>query len=314
MVLNLGLKSIRAIIFDSGFNIISSSAKPLTTFIDDTYVEQCPNEWWEKAIDVMRQSLAKINRSQKIMSFTVTASSCCVVPVDINGYPLSRVIMVSDRRAGKQNEYILENEKYKKLVSDNRILKSNPSLLIPKILWIKENLQLVDDETVKYLSPNDYFINRLTGVAVTDTFNAEKCCLDLGNKQYSEELLADLKIDVSQLPAIVDPGTSVGQIVNKDLPEELIDTEVVVSTYDAICAFLGAGPSTVGDACDVSGTVTSLRVLADSVVNEKSSGSVFTQVESNFDIGICGASNNLGGGLIEWCKQAFLRERKTLMA
>ena len=82
LVLNLGLKSIRSIIFDDQFNIISSSSRPLKTYHDNTIVEQCPKEWWSRGIEVINDSISRLNRSKKISSFTVTASSCCVVPTD----------------------------------------------------------------------------------------------------------------------------------------------------------------------------------------------------------------------------------------
>lgn len=305
MVLNLGLKSIRAIIFDDDFNIISSSAKPLRTWIDNSAVEQCPNEWWSKAIEVINESINKLNRSENIHSFTVTASSCCVIPVDENGLPLSKVIMVSDKRANQENKRILDSPVYKYLIKKGLIIPTNPTLMLPKILWIKGHLPEIETSTKFYLSPNDYFINRLVGVAVTDTLNAEKNVFDTSKAKYAHELLYDLGVDKNKLPEVVEPGTIIGRINNPELPSKLIGASVVVSTYDAICSFIGAGPSKLGDGCDVSGTVTSLRVLSkykNLIIN---GGNVFVQNEKSMGISACGASNNLGGGIIEWCKQVF---------
>ena len=305
MVLNLGLKSIRAIIFDDQFKIISSSAKPLTTFIDNITVEQSADEWWSKALDVINRSLSELNRSEKIRGLTVTASSCCVVPVDSDGLPLSRVIMVSDKRAEAQDKKIKSLKSYKDLVEKDNIIPSNSTLMLPKILWFRENAPEIAGSTSHYLSPNDYFIKRLCGVAVTDALNAEKCAFDVKNNNYAEALLSDLDIPFSKLPTVVSPGTIVGKIKNSDMPSELQDVDIAVSTYDAICAFVGSGPAQKGDACDVSGTVTSLRVLADPDDEVGLSSKVFSQKEDSLGIMIRGASNNLGGGLVEWCKQAF---------
>ena len=310
LVLNLGLKSIRSIIFDDQFNIISSSARPLTTYIDNTIVEQCPNEWWSKGIEVINDSISRLNRSKQILSFTVTASSCCVVPTDASGVPLSRVIMVSDKRADQQNEKIKQLSEYKELVAAGKTISSNTTLMLPKILWIKDNLPNVDERAKFYFSPNDYFIKRMCGVAVTDTLNAEKCGFSVTDGRYPATLLSALNIKEERLPNVVAPATVVGCVNNSDVPSELIGADVVVSTYDAICAFVGAGPSRVGDGCDVSGTVTSLRVLAHANQENEGSTNVFIQNETAVGMKICGASNNLGGGLIEWCKQAFYASEK----
>lgn len=57
LVLNMGMKSIRSIIFDDAGHKISSKALPLTSVISDRKVEQDPREWWLKAISVMQGSL-----------------------------------------------------------------------------------------------------------------------------------------------------------------------------------------------------------------------------------------------------------------
>ena len=54
----------------------------------------------------------------------------------------------------------------------------------------------------------------------------------------------------------------------------------------------------------MSGTVTSLRTLVKGKV-DISSTAILSQYQPEFDVSIIGGSNNLGGGLIEWAKQAF---------
>ncbi len=57
LVLNMGMKSIRSIIFDENGKKLSSASRTLTSAIDDIRVEQYPDEWWDKAIEVMRSSI-----------------------------------------------------------------------------------------------------------------------------------------------------------------------------------------------------------------------------------------------------------------
>lgn len=81
MVINMGLKSIRCIIFDSKGRKLSSAAVAINTAINDKCVEQEPEEWWEKAEIVMRKAFkeAKLTRIDYI---TVTTSASCLVCVD----------------------------------------------------------------------------------------------------------------------------------------------------------------------------------------------------------------------------------------
>ena len=102
IVINMGLKSIRCIIFDSEGHKLSSAAVAINTAINDKRVEQDPEEWWEKAVIVMRKAFkeAKLRRVDYI---TVTSSASCLVCVDKGGNPLGRALMISDKRANRKS-------------------------------------------------------------------------------------------------------------------------------------------------------------------------------------------------------------------
>ena len=70
---------------------------------------------------------------------------------------------------------------------------------------------------------------------------------------------------------------------------------------------LGSYDGSATTACDVSGTVTSVRVLSKEPLQNKQ-GLILSQKLGTYDKYLIGASNNLGGGIIEWLKQAFYDE------
>jgi xylulokinase len=186
--------------------------------------------------------------------------------------------------------------------------------MLPKILWLKNNKPKIFESTKYFFSPNEYFGFRITGKAVVDTLNAEKCFYDINSGSYPLTLLSNLGIPAEKLPEVVSVGSKLAQIRCKfksliNIPDEQ-SVEFIISSYDAICAFYGSGASKEGDCCDVSGTVSSLRMLSKGKVNIKSTA-IFSQYQPEFDISIIGGSNNLGGGLIEWAKQAFYSEHSS---
>lgn len=87
MVVNMGLKSIRCIIFNQNGLKLGSAAKAINTAINDKCVEQDPDEWWEKGILVVRKALSDAGCPQ-INYITVTTSASCLVCVDKYGNPL----------------------------------------------------------------------------------------------------------------------------------------------------------------------------------------------------------------------------------
>jgi sugar (pentulose or hexulose) kinase len=311
LVLNLGLKSIRAIVFDDSGQIITNKALPLTTILNGALVEQSGHEWWDKGIEVINQALENKKIVRQVEYITVTASSCCVVGVDSNGYPLHNIIMVSDKRAKIECDQISALPSYKALKEKRSDFEVKSSLMLPKILWIKNNAPEVFDDATLFLSPNEYFGYRLCGKAIVDNLNAEKCFYDSETQTYPQNLLADLEIPVAKLPDVAEVGTIAGELTNEFKALINVDTnqsiKLMVSTYDAICAFYGSGAATEGDTCDVSGTVTSLRTLTKGK-KKLDTTTIFSQYQPEFDISIIGGSNNLGGGLIEWAKQAFYSE------
>lgn len=293
LVLNLGLKGIRAAVFDSNVRIIAYSHQKVNTFLNGDYVEQDPEEWWKKGLNCIKEILKKEN---KLDFITVTSSAACVIPIKVDGTCLMRAIMVSDKRAFSEARYIENLESFNKLP-----YKADAYYSIPRILWIKNNFPQIYNETHKFISPNDFFIYKLTNNFYIDELNATKY-FSIDNN-YPKELLLDLDIDQDKLPEIKPIGFK-SKTSKHFLKEVGLDNEimVIISTYDAICAFFGSGVKNEGDACDMSGTVTSLRVLT----KKKLKKNEFRILEQKYkDWNIIGGSNNLGGSLIEWVLNVF---------
>ena len=304
LVLNMGMKSIRSIIFDEKGRKLSSSSRTLSSAINDVRVEQYPSEWWNKAIEVMCASIAdaKIKRVDYI---TVTTSASCLVCVDKDGKPIGNAIMVSDKRAVNEVEKIKNSTSYKTVEIDTG-LEVSVSLMLPKILWIKDNEQEIYENTYKFLTPNDYLIYCLSGKFATDELNAVKYHYSFNTSSYPISLLNELGISENALPSVVKTGENVGKI-REEIADKIgssKDTKIIITSYDAICSFVGSGVTSEGEASDVSGTVTVFRMLSkkDELIP---STRVYTTPFHQGYFNIVGGSNNLGGGLIEWVKQCY---------
>ncbi len=304
LVLNMGMKSIRSIIFDTEGNKLASSAIPIETFLKGEKVTQLPGEWWEKACGVIRETLLDV-RNITVDYLTVTSSSSCLVCVDRNGEALMPCMMVSDKRAKEESDYIKRLSTYQE-ASKQAGLHMDASLMLPKALWVKNHEKEVYDKTYKLLAPNDYLIAKFTGRYVTDYMNAHKWHYDTQKKVYPAELLKETEIRENMLPEVTAPGEYIGNIT-KEASEQTglsCETKVVISTYDAICSFVGSGVVKDGEASDVSGTVTVFR--AASTRRLETVGKKIQQLPYyEGGLHIVGGSNNMGGGLIEWVKQCY---------
>jgi sugar (pentulose or hexulose) kinase len=305
LVLNLGLKSVRSIIFDLDGRKLANASLPVQTALKGDRVEQDPMEWWEKGLQVMAETCRYRRLGQDVRYITVTASSSCLLPTGEDGKPLCPAIMVSDKRAEEQAVRLGGMDDFVR-VEQSTGLRADASLMLPKMLWLKEHMPEVAQGVRWYLSPNDFLVFCLSGRVVTDVYNAQKYHYDLRERVYPGGLLDALGIPSGALPEVEDPGVVIGPVLSGVAKQVglSVRAEVVLSTYDAICAFHGSGPRGVGEACDVSGTVTSLRAYAQEVQGDDLHGLQCTPWRGG-GLSIVGGSNNLGGGLIEWSKQCF---------
>jgi xylulokinase len=308
VVINLGLKSVRCIVFDEKGTKLASYSEPIRTFIQEDLVEQDPNEWWQKTRSVATRALATVRDREEIKLLSVTASASCLVCVDGNGNPLANAIMVSDARAKKHAE-LLENTYEFKKVKEETGVRATPDLMLPKIMWLKDNRPEVYQATHKFLTPADFLIFKIASEFVVDTNNASKYHYDLSHQRWPTELLAALGIDEQKFPPVAAPGSEITTI-KKSVAEEWglpYDTKLILSTYDALCAVVGSGICELGEGCDVSGTVSSLRVVTDKHIMDPQKRVFFSPFFGSH-YWLAGGSNNLGGGIIEWAKQLLFQD------
>lgn len=282
-VINLGLKSIRLCLLDEQAHILFKASHPVHTVVFGLAVEQDGEEWWSLCVRLFDEARSAGFPLQKVRGLTVSASASCLACISENGALLRPVMMVSDRRHHA--------------VSTPRI-----SDMRQRLLWLKENEPDVYQLARHFFSPNDYLIFRLTGLAVTDSLNAMKFAAHAEEHPYAG---MDPR-DVRRLPEIKPVGAPVGT-VNKVASSQLgisADAEVRLASYDAIVSVAGSGASESGDACDVSGTVTSVRMVSHAR-SSHAEGKVATQFMPCFGHNYIGGSTNLGGGLVEWLKATF---------
>ncbi len=283
-VINLGMKSIRLCLLDGDGRIKYKKAHPLNSVIFGDGVEQDGEEWWRLVKVLFREAETAGYKLASLRGITVSASASCLVCVDESGVPLRPIIMVSDRR-------------HHSVVAD-----SCAPIMLQRIEWLRASEPENFAASAYFLSPNDYIIYRLCGTAVTDTLNAEKSGYNVSLKAYDVQEPDVLR----RLPRVADVGEVVAE-VKADVASELRlsgKVPVALSSYDAIVSVVGSGVAEDGVLCDVSGTVTSIR-METRVAPTRCTKAVATQAMPALGCYYVGGSNNLGGGLVEWLKTTF---------
>ena len=300
LIVNLSLRSIRVIIFDKDGKKLYEDWLPVRTTINGQSVEQDPKEWWKLLKELMRKVFSMKKFMSSIRYMSVTSSALCLVVLDSKGQVLRKSIMVSDKRAAKESDLL--KEKFGKESN----FKFEPSYMLPKILWIKNNEPEVFKKADKFLSSNDFLFYKLTGSFITDDLNAEKFYFDTSKKSYPNKILKYIGLSDSQLPKVTDPGTTLlnmSQDLKKDLKISQ-NIKVAISTYDAICALVGSTTYKEGELNNVCGTCSSYRFFIKKKIHVQKNNLIIQNLMSE-KTQIVGGSNNLEGGLLEWAKECF---------
>ncbi len=222
-------------------------------------------------------------------------------------------MIYTDPRGEKEAEWLLDKFGAEKLFSRTGVLPQS-MYSIAKLLWIKNNHPTIFQKADKILLTCDYLGYLLTGERVIDyalasrtgVFNLEKLCFD-------EEILSACSIATELFSAPKRAGSIVGKL-KRELCEEIGIGEctLVLGSHDQVCATLGAGVISAGQAADGMGTVECITVLFDKKPDNLQMGiqgypCVPFAVEGLYCTYILNLSN---GSIVSWYKNKLLHNYK----
>ena len=248
--IDLGTSACRAVIFTlEGKKISEASMEYPVYHPQPRWAEQKPLEWWNATVKVIQESIRKANiKGEEITGLSIASQREAIVPISKEGRELYNSIIWLDNRT------IPQTEKIRSIIGEDRVLSItglpvNPIYSASKILWIKENLPNVFEETAYFLCAKDYIIYKLTGEVVTDYSMASRTMLfDVKRKKWSEEICRDLGISISMLPIAKEASEVVGEVSSEASKETFLPKglPVVNGGGDRPCECLGAGVTRPG--------------------------------------------------------------------
>jgi xylulokinase len=276
--------------------------------VSNEFVEQDPNVWDDLMMQVVAETVASLGPlAKEIRYLTVTSSASCLVALGHDGRAVRNSILVSDTRSVEEARALGDMPEFAP-VHDATGLKPSPDLMVPKMMWLAKHEPETVAKTQCFLNAGDYLVWRLTGEVATDPSNALKFHYLLAEETYPMGLISTLDFDPGVFPPVRPLGSDIGSVLSAQADRLGIPRgcRVVLSTYDALAAVTGAGAFDVGDAADVSGTVTSLRVVTDLEIRDPL-GRIYVSPYLGGS-SLVGGSNNLGGGMVEWLRQLFFAD------
>jgi xylulokinase len=263
IVFDLGSQSLRASVFDSHGYKYYVPSRAVNTQVKGNKIEQDAFQWWNSSVELFRYLTNNDWVRRRLAGIGYIGTGYGVIAIGKDGEPLSKAITYYDARAEEESVTISNSENFKKL-SERYGYTSSRTNILEKILWIKNNEPEVYDSTRVFLDPTGYFFFKATGEAAIDRISASKLYANPYG-DYPLELLAELGIDPSKLPKVVNSVMFKGELKNSVAEEVGIgNVPVIYLAHDSNCALLGSGVTEKGILLDNSGTGTSLKVFVKS--------------------------------------------------
>lgn len=223
-----------------------------TSFPREGFREQRPDTWWDAVKSTTKELLSKTDISpENIVSLAVSGHSLGALPIGYNGKLLCEYVPIwSDARASAEAEEffsrVSEEEWY--LSTGNGFTPELYSIF--KILWYKNNMPEVYENTDKFIGTKDYINYKMTGVLATDISYASGCgVFSLKDRCYNDEYIKQSGIDGDKLPKILMSTDVIGTVLPSVAQELGLSPETLVCAggVDNACMALGAGCVENGD-------------------------------------------------------------------
>ncbi|RKL62589.1 sugar kinase [Thermoanaerobacteraceae bacterium SP2] len=303
---DFGTSSVKSAILDEKFNIVASSKVEYNFNIKDSdKIELDPDVVFEAFVQCIHKFQ---NYSSKVELIAFDIFSPSVLFMDENGKALYPIITHLDRRSRRQTEQILDvmgEDEFQKITG---VLPFTGGVSVTTILWMKENMPDIYNNSYKIGHFNTYFYKKLTGIWAIDPVNASQMGLfeTVKSQNWSKDICNTFDININKLPDIMYAGTIAGNLCKEvaNLTGLREGIPVALGSNDAATAHIGADNFNPGDVLDISGSNEILTILTDKPIMNKKyylRNAVTPGLWQIFAI-------STGGFAVDWFRQEFCKD------
>ena len=233
LVIDEGTTSTRAVAFDRSFNAMASAQEEVQLlFQKDGWVEQSPEEIWDRTISVCQRVIADVGGVENIAALGITNQRETTLVWDRHtGVPIAPAIIWQDRRTAEMC-HALQNAGLETVVQARTGLLLDPYFSGTKLTWLMDNVAGIRARAeigdLAFGTVDSFLIWRLTGgnVHATDVTNASRTLLWPLNTDpgagWDKVMCDHLRIPEALLPQVRpssgDFGTVSRHLFGKELP------------------------------------------------------------------------------------------------
>jgi xylulokinase len=238
VAIDLSTTACKTVAFEPGGDPVAIARVALTKVSPRPgWQEQDSQGWWTAACAALTELMAQVDAAD-VAAICVTHQRETFVCLDEDGAALRPAILWLDTRAASQVGRLGSRRIHE---VSGKPPSTTPSLY--KLAWLADHEPDVLRRTSTVADVHAYLVRRLTGRWVTSWASADPSGLvDMRTFEYSPELLATVGLRVDQLPELVAPGVTIGEVSEDAALATGLRTglPVVAGAGDGQCAGLGA--------------------------------------------------------------------------
>lgn len=312
LTLDIGTTAVKAGIFDEKLNCLSVEILEYQLLTPKNgWVELEPDTYWKSVVEGIKKVIdTSGSKPEDIVSITCTTQGETLIPVDASGKVLNNAIVWLDSRADKEAEEIASKVDALEFYKTTGIPEINGYCPVSKLLWIKNNLPKVYEDTYKFLLLEDYIVYLLSNRFVTNP--AIMCTtgyFDITKDSIWSDMLDKCGLDEEKIPEVLPCASKVASL-SEDAANTLgLNTSTIVTTgaMDQVAGAIGAGNIKEGMVSETTGTALVVAATVDDPkLDELSPVSVYSH-------GIAGKYlyidvRQTAGIVLKWFRDEFCKD------
>ncbi|MBC7665494.1 MAG: xylulokinase [Caulobacter sp.] len=247
--IDLGTSALKALLLADDGHIVAQQSAPLeVSRPHPQWSEQSPADWWS-ALGIALGELARAHPAamRAVRAIGLSGQMHGAVLLDAAGEVLRPAILWNDGRSEPQCAELAARVPRLGQIAGNLAM---PGFTAPKLLWVKDHQPQIFGRIAKVLLPKDWLRLKLSGEFFTDCSDASGTLwLDVGARDWSDELLAACDLTRAQMPALVEGSAPAGRL-KADVAERFgLPVGIVIAGGggDNAASAVGMGATAPGD-------------------------------------------------------------------
>lgn len=225
--LDIGTSGVKAVLVDDAQAIVDQATAPLSVSRPQPlWSEQDPHAWWRAT----NEAIMKLDRQARraVRAIGLSGQMHGATLLDDRGSVIRPAILWNDGRSAAACDAMTEALPDLHAITGNLAM---PGFTAPKLYWLRENEPENFERVSKVLLPKDYIRFRMSGAMASDmSDSAGTLWMDVGARQWSEDMLDLTGLDQSHMPELFEGTQATGTL-----------RQAVADQWEMACVPIAAG-------------------------------------------------------------------------